>query len=88
MPPEGSWRPNVNLESVLVSVHILLGSPNLDDPVRPDLISEWQNSNNNEKENIKTTTASSTETKKRSQGQTFSLSLSSLRKKSKSQESE
>lgn len=42
MPPEGSWRPNVSLSSVLVTVQVLLGEPNLDDPVRPDLISEWR----------------------------------------------
>lgn len=30
-PPKGSWREYVSLGSVLVSVHALLGSPNLDD---------------------------------------------------------
>ena len=56
MPPEGSWRPNVSLESVLVSVHVLLGSPNFDDPVRPDLISEWQQFIFKIKENTETIT--------------------------------
>ena len=41
MPPEGSWRPNVSIGSLLVSIQVLLACPNLDDPVRPDLISEW-----------------------------------------------
>lgn len=41
MPPEGSWRPNISLGSLLISIQVLLGCPNLDDPVRPDLISEW-----------------------------------------------
>jgi ubiquitin-conjugating enzyme E2 T len=41
MPPGGSWRPNVSLSSVLVSIQVLLGCPNLNDVVRPELIAEF-----------------------------------------------
>lgn len=98
MPPEGSWRPNVSLGSVLVSVHALLGAPNLDDPVRPDLISEWQDESENikltsdenltnnmtidENENVTNDMTANKPTGKR----TFSLSLSEIRKKSKTEE--
>lgn len=84
MPPEGSWRPNVGLGSVLVSIYVLLGSPNLDDPVRPDLISEWLPPTK-EKENadaVETQHPETTRTKRN-----FSLSLSALRKKPKTEES-
>ncbi len=85
MPPDGSWKPNISLTSVLVSIQVLLGCPNLNDVVRPELISEF--SLNEcvpmtleavEKEN----TISSSLERKRPLG--LSLSLSS--KKSKFQE--
>ena len=41
MPPDGAWRPNISLQALLTSIRVLLGTPNLDDPVRPDLIEEW-----------------------------------------------
>jgi len=41
LPPDGAWRPNVSLQSLLTSIRVLLGAPNLDDPMRPDLIAEW-----------------------------------------------
>ena len=44
MPPEGSWRPNIGIGSLLISIQVLLGCPNLEDPVRPDLISELSKS--------------------------------------------
>jgi len=79
MPPEGSWRPNVSLGSVLVSVQVLLGAPNLEDPVRPDLIDTW----NQPKNNVRVTTDGRNETLKRPPQ--ISLSLSSLRKKWKNE---
>ena len=91
MPPEGSWRPNVSLGSVLVTVHVLLGAPNLDDPVRPDLISEWESKKETEircneikidGEAIDENSLPSNE-KFPSSKRTYSLSLSNLRKKSK-----
>lgn len=97
MPPEGSWRPNVSLGSVLVTVHVLLGEPNLEDPVRPDLISEWRR---NETENVKITCNMVEADVKNDENtnvtirtnninnpkRTFSLSLSEIRKKPKSAE--
>jgi hypothetical protein len=84
MPPEGSWRPNVSLGSVLVTILVLLGAPNLDDPVRPDLISEWQQVKvkecDDEDENDQIA-AMAMPTVKRN----FSLSLSAARKKLKAQ---
>ena len=87
MPPEGSWRPNVSLGSVLVSVQVLLGAPNLEDPVRPDLIPSWNKDKENEQidptnvpESIKS--SESANLPKRSAAP-FSLSLSTLRKKPK-----
>lgn len=96
MPPEGSWRPNVSLESVLVSVYALLGSPNLDDPVRPDLVSEWQGCIFKSREYIETMPDENIniicdenrniiadESSIGSGKRNFSLSLSAIRKKSK-----
>lgn len=93
MPPEGSWRPNVSLGSVLVSVHVLLGSPNLEDPVRPDLISEWQTGQFKQKENTEVDTNASGQNLKdpisndaKEGKRNFSLSLATLRKKTKIEE--
>lgn len=91
MPPEGSWRPNVSLGSVLVSVHVLLGSPNLEDPVRPDLISEWQTGEFKQKENTEVDeNVTGKDVKQGSQNangkRNFSLSLATLRKKTKIEE--
>ena len=93
MPPEGSWRPNVSLGSVLVSVHVLLSSPNLDDPVRPDLISEWS-ANFNKIERVSKENSDSLDinnsgnefgdlTVKRPRPLSLSLSLTASRKKPK-----
>lgn len=81
MPPEGSWRPNVSLGSVLVSVQVLLGAPNLEDPVRPDLITTW----NQPKEvtAAKANVQASGINDKIGNKRPFSLSLTALRKKPK-----
>lgn len=42
MPPEGSWRPNVSLGSVLVTIRVLLGAPNLEDVIQSDSVHELQ----------------------------------------------
>lgn len=81
MPPEGSWKPNVSLGSVLVSIQVLLGSPNLDDPVRPDLITEWKHGI---KENVLVPNDHATANLAQSKP-VLSLSLSALRKKPKLQ---
>lgn len=73
MPPDGTWRPNLSLLTVLVSIQVLLGNPNLEDVVRPELIGEFSSSSNaapNEKENESVTVGD----RKRSLGLSLSLS--------------
>lgn len=89
MPPDGSWRPNISLSSVLVSIQVLLGCPNLNDVVRPELIPEFSAAGGtplNEEENggdilqpsnVKQVNESGTK-------RTLGLSLSFARKKRKS----
>lgn len=85
MPPEGSWRPNVGLGSVLVSVQVLLGAPNLEDPVRPDLIASWNNpKEKTAKKNVQANDTTTTD--KIDNKRPFSLSLSDLRKKKPKQD--
>ena len=96
MPPEGSWRPNVSLESVLVSVLVLLGAPTLEDPIssellpieedhRPDESKENYNTfNSKSKENCNTFNSKS----KGSQSFPLSLSLSALRGRKRPKPSE
>ena len=38
-PPNGAWRPCLNIASVLQSISLLLGSPNPDDPLVPEIVS-------------------------------------------------
>jgi ubiquitin-conjugating enzyme E2 T len=35
--PHGSWRPSINLSSVLTSLQLLLAEPNPDDPLVPEI---------------------------------------------------
>lgn len=89
MPPEGNWRPNVSLCTVLVSIQVLLGEPNLEDPVRPDLISSWnkEKENNNVVDVLNDDLFSSKEppVNKRTSTSNFNLSLAALKKKSKTE---
>lgn len=42
MPPGGSYNPAITLESILLSIQLLLGSPNADDPLRNDVSDEYR----------------------------------------------
>lgn len=42
MPPGGSYNPAITLESILLSIQLLLGSPNVDDPLRNDVSDEYR----------------------------------------------
>lgn len=83
MPPDGSWRPNISISTVLVSIQVLLGSPNLNDVVRPELIAEFGSEcpplEGKENSLSLTSPESSYYEKKRSIG----LSMSFIRKKAK-----
>lgn len=36
MPPTGSYNPAITLESILISIQLLLATPNPDDPLHGD----------------------------------------------------
>lgn len=40
--PKGTWRPTVMLEGLLIAVQYLLGQPNPDDPLMPDIANEFR----------------------------------------------
>lgn len=42
MPPGGSYNPAITLESILLSIQLLLASPNPDDPLRDDISNEYR----------------------------------------------
>eukprot|EP00088_Acartia_fossae_P053266 TRINITY_DN6051_c0_g1_i10.p1 TRINITY_DN6051_c0_g1~~TRINITY_DN6051_c0_g1_i10.p1 ORF type:complete len:185 (-),score=43.43 TRINITY_DN6051_c0_g1_i10:276-830(-) len=42
MPPAGSWRPSINLYTVLTSVQRLLAEPNPKDPLMVEIASEFE----------------------------------------------
>ena len=44
MPPKGSWRPAINLSSLLTSVQLLLTEPNPNDPLDANIVSSSKNS--------------------------------------------
>jgi len=41
MPPAGNWRPAINLPSLLISIQILLGEANPNDPLDADIAKEY-----------------------------------------------
>lgn len=41
MPPEGSYNPTMTVESILLSVQLLLSTPNPYDPLRADAASDF-----------------------------------------------
>lgn len=84
MPPDGTWRPNLSLLTVLVSIQVLLGSPNLEDVVRPELISEFSTNPKNSAEDSDNPAADEKENESRSVGdrkRSIGLSLSLSKKK-------
>lgn len=93
MPPEGSWKPNISLATLLTSIHVLLGAPNLDDPIRPDLVPEWRNENmtmSDSEERMHALESNSAQfaSPKRAPASVSSLSLSKIRKRPKMDQTE
>ncbi|CAL1282044.1 unnamed protein product [Larinioides sclopetarius] len=41
-PPQGAWKPNMNLASILVDIQLLMAEPNFNDPLRSELAHEYQ----------------------------------------------
>lgn len=42
MPPGGSYNPAITLESILLSIQLLMACPNPDDPLRNDVSDEYK----------------------------------------------
>jgi ubiquitin-conjugating enzyme E2 T len=41
MPPQGSWKPNLNISLILKSIGLLLAEPNPDDPLMVEIANEF-----------------------------------------------
>ncbi|GIY87882.1 ubiquitin-conjugating enzyme E2 T [Caerostris extrusa] len=37
LPPQGSWKPSLNLVSILINIQLLMGEPNFNDPLMDDI---------------------------------------------------
>ncbi|XP_072044997.1 ubiquitin-conjugating enzyme E2 T-like isoform X2 [Amphiura filiformis] len=44
MPPSGSWKPSLNISTVLTSLQLLMAEPNPDDPLMADIADEFKQS--------------------------------------------
>ena len=42
MQPKGSWKPSLNLATVLTSLRLLLAEPNPFDPLMADIANDYQ----------------------------------------------
>ncbi|XP_054278102.1 ubiquitin-conjugating enzyme E2 T-like [Macrosteles quadrilineatus] len=42
MPPSGSWKPIFTIEGVLTTIQCLMTNPNPDDPLMPDIASQYK----------------------------------------------
>ena len=42
MKPKGSWKPSLNIATVLTSIRLLLSEPNPFDPLMADITNEYQ----------------------------------------------
>ena len=40
--PHGSWKPSINISSVLTSLQVLLSKPNPDDPLVPEIANQFR----------------------------------------------
>ena len=38
MPPQGSWSPSVNVNTLLLTLRLLMGTPNADDGLMPEIV--------------------------------------------------
>jgi len=41
-PPQGSWKPSLNLCSILMAIRLLLSEPNFNDPLMSEIAQEYQ----------------------------------------------
>lgn len=42
LPPQGSWKPSLNLSSILMAIQLLMGEPNFNDPLMNEIAQEYQ----------------------------------------------
>ncbi|NWX93905.1 UBE2T enzyme, partial [Nothoprocta ornata] len=42
LPPQGAWRPALNISTLLTSIQLLMAEPNPDDPLMADISSEYK----------------------------------------------
>ena len=42
MQPHGSWSPSVNINTLLLTIRVLMGNPNADDGLVPDITEEYK----------------------------------------------
>ena len=42
LPPHGSWKPSINISSILTSLQVLMAEPNPDDPLMPDVATQFK----------------------------------------------
>ncbi|NXA43214.1 UBE2T enzyme, partial [Eudromia elegans] len=42
LPPQGAWRPSLNICTLLTSIQLLMAEPNPDDPLMADVSSEYK----------------------------------------------
>lgn len=38
MPPQGSWMPSVNISTLLLTIRLLMESPNANDGLVPEIV--------------------------------------------------
>lgn len=43
MPPQGSWKPTMGIEGLLIAIRMLLESPNSEDPLMIEIAEEYRN---------------------------------------------
>jgi ubiquitin-conjugating enzyme E2 N len=41
-PTKGNWSPALQIRTILLSIQALLGAPNPDDPLAPDVAKRWK----------------------------------------------
>ncbi|KAG4104728.1 ubiquitin-conjugating enzyme/RWD-like protein [Neocallimastix lanati (nom. inval.)] len=42
LPPKGSWKPSLNISTVLTSISVLMQDPNPDDPLLTEIANEYK----------------------------------------------
>ena len=42
LPPHGSWKPSINISSILTSLQVLMAEPNPDDPFMPEVDNQFR----------------------------------------------